>query len=242
MIFEKSKLIEVCKVHAKREEFWKKVETSLEVIKRFYKPERSYVACSGGKDSLALTHLIIHNVDPNVIVFHWNHGRWYIPRWIERDIIECIKAIPVKNLIIKRSRYGENPKCRELSAIKPSFGLRGMYSFIKNVLVKEMRIEVCFLGLRAEESCIRKRRTREYHEFHKGTGTTLVYPLRDWTWLDVWTYIIINNIKYPKIYDIYAKYLGYDKVRLVTFFDKEFEGIGTYYLDQVILWKWKLKP
>jgi len=238
VIFEKGKLVEVCKIHAKREDFWKKVENAIDVAKRFYKHGKSYVACSGGKDSLALTHLIVHNIDPDVPVFHWNHGKWLIPKQIENDILNCIKSIPVKNLIIRTYRFGEVSEKSRINYVK---WYRTFYKTIEE-LNKEFKFEICFLGLRAEESITRRRRTREYHEFHKGTGTTLVYPLRDWSWLDVWTYIIINNVRYPKIYDIYAKYLGYDKVRLVTFFDKEFEGIGTYYLDQVLLWKWRLNP
>ena len=63
----------------------------------------------------------------------------------------------------------------------------------------------------------------------------LCFPLLNLTWKDVWAYIISNNLPYPSIYDRYAEVLGYDKVRLVTFFDNEFEKLGAPYLDGVLM-------
>lgn len=238
MIFDKSKLVEVCKIHARREEYLRKVESALSIVKQYYRPERSYVSCSGGKDSLALTHLIVHNVDPDVVVFHWDHGRWLVPRWIENDIVDCIKSIPVRNLVVRRYGFGS---ASEWSRIDYRRWYEAFFSAVSEI-VRDLGLEVCFLGLRAEESHVRRRRTMNVVEHHKSTGQLMVYPLRDWTWLDVWTYIVTNRVRYPRIYDVYARIIGYDKVRLVTFFDKEFEGVGTYYIDSVLLWRWQSSP
>lgn len=238
MIYSKEKLVELARIHAKREEFHKKIESALSIIRQYYRHGKSYVACSGGKDSLVLAHLIVHHVDPDVIVFHWDHGRWLMPRFLEAEIVECIRSIPVRNLVIERFRYGDSsPNARVNYAV----WYRAFYKTLTE-FCKKHNMEAAFLGLRAEESHVRKRKASRVVEKHEGTGTLLVYPLFNWTWIDVWAYIITNNVRYPSIYDTYARYLGYGKVRLVTFFDKEFEGIGTMYLDQVLLWKHRNNP
>jgi len=233
MIFDKSKLVETCRLWAGREEYLRKIDEALSIVRRHYVPGKSYVSCSGGKDSLAMVHLIVHNINPNVTVFHWDHGKWLMPRWVEHDILECIRSVPVRNLIVKRYIFGDS--C-EKARIDYAKWYRAFFKTIE-MLNREHGLEVCFLGFRAEESHVRKVRVKREFEIHKSLGVKLVYPLRSWSWLDVWTYLIINNVKYPRIYDMYAKVLGYDKARLVTFFDKEFEGIGTYYLDNVLLWR-----
>jgi hypothetical protein len=40
-----------------------------------------------------------------------------------------------------------------------------------------------------------------------------------------------------RTYFVYAKLLGWDKARLVTFFDKEFEKYGTTTIDSILMWR-----
>ncbi|MCD7875736.1 MAG: phosphoadenosine phosphosulfate reductase family protein [Cloacibacillus porcorum] len=66
----------------------------------------------------------------------------------------------------------------------------------------------CFLiGLRAEESLNRFRTViknpgyKDWKWTTAGGGVVKAYPLYDWTFEDVWIYIVKNNVMYNRIYD-----------------------------------------
>jgi 3'-phosphoadenosine 5'-phosphosulfate sulfotransferase (PAPS reductase)/FAD synthetase len=65
------------------------------------------------------------------------------------------------------------------------------------------------------------------------------WPLQDWTYMDVWAYIISNNLSYPSVYDKYAELDGWDKVRFHSFFDPSMDKFGRSNVDGVLLWKFK---
>jgi 3'-phosphoadenosine 5'-phosphosulfate sulfotransferase (PAPS reductase)/FAD synthetase len=208
---------------AKTEEHQAQVHASLETIKRYIAKGKCMVAFSGGKDSTAMLHLALQ-IDPLVQVFHWDHGSWLMPRQFETEIIANAKRIGAKNLLVKSSSLLERPDTRS--------NYKVWYLVFWNTLHMTRRAEgweYQFVGLRKEEGCKRSTTIRE----HKRKGE--VYPLADWKWLDIWAYIVSKNLPYPKIYDRYAALLGYDRARLVTFFDMEFEKFGSPYLDGFLL-------
>lgn len=214
------------------EEFKEKLKTSKEIIKQaleeFNKP---YVAFSGGKDSTALLHLVMQ-FDRSITVIHWDYGRHFIPRQVHKEILKIARLCGAENVVVLTSRlydkFKENAK-----------GILGK-CFIGIEIPKLVKqgYDCCFLALRSEESVKRRERTKNYREFD-GVGIWNVFPIRDWTWRDVWAYIVSNKIKYLKLYDKYAKLLGYDKARFVTLFDKEFSWLGNENVDKFLFWKLK---
>ncbi len=48
-----------------------------------------------------------------------------------------------------------------------------------------------------------------------------------------------HSLPYASIYDIYAPVVGWDKVRLTTFFDPEFDKLGASNLDGALMWRFK---
>ena len=94
-----------------------------------------------------------------------------------------------------------------------------------------------FIGLREEESL--KRRRKINSKPFRCDRIIECYPLHRLSWKDVWAYIISNDLPYLKIYDVYAKLLGYDKVRFATFFDPEFDKLGASNIDGVIIPEFK---
>lgn len=71
---------------------------------------------------------------------------------------------------------------------------------------------VSLIGLRSEESLNRYRAVTRHpgregiNWSSKGKGTTKFYPLYDWTFEDVWTYLYCYHVPYNKIYDwLYIK-------------------------------------
>jgi len=187
-------------------------------LKRYTNP---YVAYSGGKDSLCLLHLVLQEQN-DIDVWHWDYGDALIPRSIEREIIKNARQIGAENIVIRKR--GNNKHARE----NYKFGYRHFFVSL-NKLKKERRWNLGFIGIRKEESL---RRKREYSHFFDNQNC---YPILNFSWKDVWAYIVSNNLPYPSIYDRYAEVLGYDKVRLVTFFDSEFEYLGAPYIDGVLI-------
>jgi 3'-phosphoadenosine 5'-phosphosulfate sulfotransferase (PAPS reductase)/FAD synthetase len=191
-------------------------------MRRLIEGHRCVVCFSGGKDSTVMLHLALQ-IDPLVQVFHWDHGSYLMPREFETEIIANAKRIGAKNLIVKASSLLERPDARS--------NYKVWYLVFWNTLHMTRRAEgwdYQFVGLRKEEGC---KRTAKIKSQPRGED----YPLADWKWLDVWAYIASNSLPYPKVYDKYATLLGYDKVRLVTFFDMEFEKFGSPYLDGFLM-------
>jgi 3'-phosphoadenosine 5'-phosphosulfate sulfotransferase (PAPS reductase)/FAD synthetase len=201
-----------------RPEFKGKVEAAAVQIKSFIEKDKCVVAYSGGKDSIVLLHLALQ-VDPSIDVFHWDHGSHLMPREVQAEILANAQQLGAKNLYVETSEAVERADMRE--------NWRGWYAVFWGSLDRVKREhgwQTQFVGLRSEEGCKRSAKIRKPT---KGE----VYPLADWSYLDIWSYIISNNLPYPKLYDVYGPLLGYDKARFVTFFDMEFEKFGSVYLD-----------
>lgn len=207
---------------SKTEEHQNRIAESKKIIERYVSMGKCVVAFSGGKDSTVMLHLALR-VEPEIRVFHWNHGSYLIPTSIEEEIIANAKKLGAKNLIVKGSSLLEKPDARS--------NYKVWYLVFWNTLHRLRKDEgwnFQFVGLRKEEGC---KRTAKIKASPRGE----VYPIAEWKWMDVWAYIISNNLPYPHIYDKYGTLLGYDKVRLVTFFDMEFEKFGSPYLDGFLL-------
>ncbi len=187
-----------------------------------------YVSYSGGKDSLCLLHLVLQEQN-DVDIWHWDYGDTLMPRSIEKEILKNAREIGAKNIIIKKR--GDNKHARE----DYKFGYRHFFiSLIQ--LKKEKGWDLGFIGIRKEESL---RRERQYSHFFDKQSC---YPILNFTWKDVWAYIVSNGISYPSIYDKYSKIYGWDKVRLVTFFDPEFDKFGSSNVDGVLMPEFRFEP
>ena len=215
------------------EEHQKKVESARRDIEKAiekYGADKIYVSFSGGKDSTCVVHLTMQ-ICPDVMVFHWDYGPYYIPREYHRAILENARKMGVQNLRVETSE-------RYLKEGRNAKNVLGE-EMIEKLLPKlyEEGYRACLVGLREEESVKRKHRTR------KGESLSVIdeiFPIRQWTWMDVWAYIVANDVPYLKEhYDRYARVLGYKNVRFTTLFDSEFEKFGGPNVDGVLSWKYK---
>jgi len=192
--------------------------------------DSTYVACSGGKDSIVLLHLAAR-IKPTIKVFHWDHGPYLMPRPIEEEIHRIIRSIaPRARLRVETSPVLNSPDARwDYMRWYRSFHGR----------LEQLRKEgwsVALLGLRREESITRSFKAKAM--CRRGNHGLECYPLREWTWRDIWAYIMEHNLPYPSTYDLYCPLLGWDKCRLVTFHDEEFKHLGTN-IDGVLMWRYK---
>jgi len=207
---------------AEREEFREALDRSLRELEALLGRRRCYVAFSGGKDSTCLLHLALQ-IDPEVTVFYWDHGPWLMPRWLHREILQNARRIGARNLVVRTGRALQHEWIRR----RPLPWYRAFFKTLQE-FKQEGRWEVALIALRAEEGVGRRIRTRNPPEDE-------AYPIAHWTWRDVWAYILSRGLPYLSVYDRYGPVVGWDKVRLVTFFDEEFQWTGGPILDGVLL-------
>ena len=184
------------------------------------------VSVSGGKDSMSMLHIVVSMCRGDVDVFHWDHGAALMPRQVEEEILRNIGAVaPKARLIVRRYSLGGSERAR--------VDWRPWYDeFFATLEGLGYRHHV--LGIRAEESSRRRGRGRVVD---RGRWVE-VHPIYHFTWRDVWAYIFKHGVPVPRIYYLYAQHVGWDRARLTTFHDKEFEKYGNQ-IDSVLMWREK---
>lgn len=187
------------------------------------------MAFSGGKDSTCILHLVLQQ-KPDVMVFHWDYGPYYVPRWLENEFIENARKIGARNIRVETSS-------KYMALKRNAINVLGT-EYLGNAVLKLYNegYDAVFVGLRKEESCRRKTRIKANRSL---SVIREIYPIQNWSWQDVWAYIFSNDLPYASIYNTYAPIVGWDRVRLVTFFDPEFDKFGNSNLDGILMWRFK---
>lgn len=198
-----------------------------EILNSAYNPILEY---SGGKDSIVLTHLVMQE-DNKIPVFnhHPGYGKFskqiYRTQKTHKEIIKIAKIIGVKDLTVTNTPFCTPDPHDYL--IQDYF-----YELFKVMKTKGCNLEL--LGIRGEESVTRKHRVKG-PLIRKENHRTVAFPVRYLSWMDIWAYIVENNLKYPSEYDIRAKIVGYDKVRFTSTYNENalYQG-GSCYMDGVL--------
>ena len=214
---------ETFRMWSNTKEYQERLLQAENMVKHVIQKYSCIVLYSGGKDSLVLLDLAL-KVDPDVPVYHFSAGYDYEskqikqPREVTDEIIKIACDIGVKRLYVKG---GRDP------ASSRFFGL--LFEVMKDVGAK-----VELLGIRAEESITRRNRVTNQLVQREGQRD-VSFPLKWWTWRDIWAYIVTNNLPYFSLYDKYGPLMGYDKVRWSMLFSKfALDKGGSYYLDGVL--------
>ncbi len=217
---------------SKTDEFKEKVNEARRIIKNaldLYGSDKCFISFSGGKDSTVLLNLV-YSIDKNVLVVHWDYGKYFIPRKIHEEIINILKWHDAKYIVATSTAY-ERYKRKARNVL----GRHYIGKFLKYMYEQGYRL--VFIGLRKEESIRRKIRLKDYFEKDK-SGLINCYPIMNWSYKDVWAYIYSRKIPYLSVYDRYNKVLGHNRSRFVTLFDKEFEDRGGYYIDKYLFFEY----
>lgn len=207
---------------SKLDQFKQKVQSAKRIID-IARTRRTYLAFSGGKDSTVLLHL----ASKAFPVVHWYAGAYYIPDEIHKEIQEI--ALKYSRVYIemtspeyfKKKRKAINVKGRKFLGIELRH-LRKHY-------------DTAILGIRAEESV--KRKLKGWKEHDKGFLN--LYPLWNWSWEDVWAYIVSRKVPYISYYDKCGDVVGYDNVRFTALFYPGFDKFGAENVDGVLFWRFK---
>ena len=215
--------------YSQLDEHKEKVEEARSIIQRALQTcKKPYVAFSGGKDSLCVLHLV-SSIQKDVFVIHWDYGRYFIPRELHEEILEIAKGLSPNVMVFTSERY-EKEKRQAYNVLGEEF----FEKVVPKLLSKGF--DCVFLGLRKEESSSRRVRIKNKVFI---TPIREIYPIANWSWLDVWAYIASNNIRYLSIYNKYGEAVGYDRARFTTLFDQQFDKYGTENVDGVLMWRFK---
>jgi len=182
------------------------------IIAELRKFQRPCVACSWGKDSIVLLHLV-RNFCPNILVSFHNTGVEYPQSLAYRDqmlkewnITQYVESKPIKSFWACVKEYGyphfretawqgktRTPKCCWFLKEKPAIDFH-----------REYQIDCEFVGLQASESMVRRLSFfREGEAFDsKRYKCRIVRPLMIWTNKDIWEYHRVFNIPKNPLYDL----------------------------------------
>jgi len=196
-----------------------RVEVSKIVIQRAlseHKPEKCAVACSFGKDSMAVLHLV-RQFYPEVLAIFCNTGVEYPQTLRFRD-----KILREWNMdyFWNHNYYEAKPEAEDTFwSISEKYGLPHIrtdghtkYRVPKCCIklkdepalkaYREHGIELCFTGITSAESRNRwmlERRCGDYY-FAKTDGIWKCHPIMSWTEEDVYEYHKINKIPLNSLY------------------------------------------
>lgn len=102
--------------------------------------------------------------------------------------------------------------CKPRIGIQPDVKLSSWFNlFTDYAKFKSDGLPFCnFIGIRSQESFHRNMTTTRTKKnnaitwMYDHVGYAKAYPLFDWTWQDVWDYIVENNLGYNKCYDYWT--------------------------------------
>jgi len=211
------------KVWADDEGYKVRVAQALDAISEATRTHKCYVAYSGGKDSTCLLHLALQ-VDPDILVLHWDYGPYYMPRELEAEIIRNARRLGARNLWVVSSK-----EYLEVGRGNTNIWGKNFFGWVIPKL-REEGYNLAIVGLRKEESLSRRRRMAR----KESLGIEELWPLADWTWRDVWAYILSKDLPILSHYLRYGPIVGWDKVRLGTFFGGVCDA-----LDQIIYYQYR---
>jgi len=196
---------EYFRVRANLGVYKKRLFKSSEIIKKALSMDKSwYVSCSGGKDSVALAHLV-SRLSPNIEIFSQKDDCDFPG---EKEYLEDLASKFNWNLrivepdfsLFARIREFSDNICEDIHSRGKQLSDEAFYSLIRK---QEERYDGVFLGLRAEESNAREKNfLKRGYIYKRKNGKMVCIPLAAWKGDDVFTYLVSNDIP---IFDIYLK-------------------------------------
>ena len=179
---------EVARLHAQTRGFEYRVSQAEDIVKRALDLDAiPHVALSGGKDSTVVFEMV--KVQLRSIPAVWSDDEWFLP-----ETLEYIQRLQARGDDVRQIRTN----ARHTEWFKISGDFDGIQDY-----ARRQGWELTFLGLRQEESAARKMHLRKQGTLFlaKSDGLWHCNPIHDWTWRDVWAYIVSRGLDYNRAYD-----------------------------------------
>jgi len=180
--------------------FLTKVDKAKELIEQTLKTyKRVAVACSFGKDSMVVLHLCLE-VNPRFQVFSIMTPFKFRETYLYKAKMEALWRLNIKT-------YCENKipdEFYDLYLTNPDACCNRYKVEQTKKAIKELNLDAWITGLRRTEG-----RTRTNYDFVEEKGGLIkVNPILDFTELDVWRYIAVNEIPINPLYGQGYRSLG----------------------------------
>jgi len=186
-----------------------KIQTSIELVKRVLLiHDKPVVACSFGKNSMAVLHMV-RKFYPNVYVLFNNTLMEYPDTYKFKKIISekwnlnLIETKPLRTFWWVVENYGF-----------PLFSRKGHKDASKNCcrylkeypierILRKYEFDLYFTGLSRHESRLREFSAKKYGDYFysKRLKHWKCHPIQDWTKEEVWEYHKIYNLPHNALYD-----------------------------------------
>jgi len=173
--------------HSKLKRFSKRVEEAKRIIREGIAIAPAYVGISWGKDSVVLLHLA-HQIDPDIKAISICTP--------QQELLHDFDNI--KNQFLAKYKVNYEEIQIDLETLIPQA--------IQSLILWE-RYPVAITGVRGEEnpkkrgSVIRNSGLLSQYQSGKRKGTWRCWPLGNWSWQDIWAYIVIHDLPYLSAYD-----------------------------------------
>jgi len=178
------KRTQVALLHARLPIFQRHVKAAREIIRQALETSKyPYIAFSGGKDSTVVLHLVREQASNTPGV--WSDDEWYLPE--TEDYINRVSNI---ERIRTKAWHAE------------FLQVKGDYDGVSDY-AQQQGYGLVFLGLRQEESVARRLHLRRFGSLFRAEVDSMWHcsPIHNWTWQDVWAFIVSNELDYNKAYD-----------------------------------------
>jgi 3'-phosphoadenosine 5'-phosphosulfate sulfotransferase (PAPS reductase)/FAD synthetase len=190
------------RLRAKLPAFRRRVERTRAIVRDWLAQcRRPYIACSGGKDSVAMLHLIQCTAAEPIPVLWYDSGvEWpgvdvVFDRLKSRQLCPKLTIVrpDVDVIALKRRQLAG-----ELSAA--SKDRLALHEPIRHA-VRTAGYDAAAIGLRQEESRTRALDRATHGPIHRrADGLLRCTPLADWSWQDVYAYIALQRLPLHPIY------------------------------------------
>lgn len=177
-----------------------KIQDAERILKAFFRRSKTpAVSFSGGKDSLVALDLALA-LHPHLRIV-WHDEGWYPPGTEEAmSAIEAYYGVHV--IRVHRwplsghwmRKYGQEVVCTHLKPAEyDGYSWREIYA--------HYGLDGAIVAMRCEESTVRRFALKRPLRWHKGQRVWRVSPIHDWTYHDVWAYILGKRLPYHPAYE-----------------------------------------
>jgi len=160
---------------------------------------RACLTCSFQAEDMVVLHSL-RSLQPDIPVLFLDTGYHFAETYAYRDRMAARWRLNLVNLAARmsvpeqESAFGilnqtDPTRCCQLRKVEPL--MEGLQPY-----------DIWFTGLRREQSPTRKNIAKvEEHRLPGGKTLLKVNPLADWSWKEVWSYVVEHGIEYLPLYD-----------------------------------------